>query len=259
MFDTHTHLNHSDFADDVPETVARALAVGVETMLVVGYDIPSSRDAVMLAQTYPSVYATVGLHPHSAAELGPEVVQELRRCAQEPCVVALGETGLDFYRDLSPRDRQREAFRTVAGLAAELGLPLVVHNRQASEETLEILAQELPPEASVVMHCFSGDADFAEECRKRDYYLGFTGSVTYPKSDTLREVARFYPGRRLLLETDSPWLPPQGRRGGRNEPSFLPEIAAVVAEVRGETPARLEQQTTENARRVFRLNGGQDS
>jgi TatD DNase family protein len=255
MFDTHAHLNHSDFADDVPETVARAAAAGVQAMVIVGYDVASSRDAVMLAQTYPALYATVGLHPHSAAEFSADLLQDLRRCALQPRVVALGETGLDFYRNLSPPDRQREAFRALTGLAGELGLPLVVHNREAHEEVLEILAQELPPEAAVIMHCFSGDGDFAEECRRRDYYLGFTGSVTYPKSEALREVARVYPGRRALLETDSPWLAPQTRRGRRNEPAYLPEIAATIAEVRGEPLVRLEQQTTENARRVFRLNG----
>jgi TatD DNase family protein len=255
MIDTHSHLNHSDFADDLPVTIANAAAAGVEAIVVVGYDLLSSRDAIMLSQTYPTLSATVGLHPHSAEEFSPELFAALRRYATERKVVALGETGLDFYRDLSPRDRQADSFRAMAGLAAELGLPLIVHNRQAHDETLEILAQELPEQAPVIMHCFSGDAAFAEECRRRDYYVGFTGSVTYPKSEELREVARVYPGRRVLLETDCPWLPPQDHRGRRNEPAYLPAIAAAVAEVRGEPLPRLEQQTTENARRVFHLNG----
>ena len=255
MIDTHAHVNHSDFADDLPVVLARAAAAGVETIVVVGYDLPSSRDALMLTQTYPSLVATVGLHPHSASEFTPELFAELRRLTAESKIVALGETGLDFYRDISPRARQVESFRALAGLAAEVGLPLIIHNREAHEETLEVLAQELPAGAPVIMHCFSGDADFAEECRQRDYYLGFTGNVTYPKAQEIREVARVYPGRRLLLETDCPWLPPQEHRGRRNEPAYLPLVAAAVAELRGEPLPRLEQQTTENARRVFRLNG----
>jgi TatD DNase family protein len=255
MIDTHAHLNHSDFADDLVNVMARATAAGVETVVVVGYDLPSSRDALMLMQTYPTLLATVGLHPHSASEFTPALFAALRALATDHRVVALGETGLDFYRNLSPRERQVEAFRALAGLAGELSLPLIVHNREAHEETLEVLAQELPAAAPVIMHCFSGDADFGEECRRRDYYVGFTGNVTYPRSEAIREVARLYPGRRILLETDCPWLPPQGQRGRRNEPAFLPAIAAAVAEVRGEPLPRLEQQTTENARRVFHLEG----
>ncbi len=255
MIDTHSHLNHSDFADDLRETLARADAAGVHNMVIVGYDLSSSHDAIMLSQTYPGLYATVGLHPHSAAEFTADVLQAMRAQAAEHKVVAVGETGLDFYRDLAPRDRQVEAFRALTGLAAELGLPLVVHNRNAHEETLEVLREEAPAEMTVIMHCFSGDQDFAEECRKRDYYLGFTGSVTYPKSEELREVARVYPRRRLLLETDCPWLPPQSHRGRRNESAYLGEIAETIAQVRGEPLIRVQQQTTENARRAFGLGG----
>ena len=255
MIDTHSHLNHSDFADDLIETLSRAAAAEVEAMVIVGYDLPSSRDAIMLAQTYPELYATVGLHPHSAAELSDDMLQAMRTRAAERGVVALGETGLDFFRDLAPRDRQVESFRALIGLAAELRLPLIVHNREAHEETLAILESEAPPELTVIMHCFAGDQDFAEECRRREYYLGFTGSVTYPKSEVLREVARVYPGRRLLLETDCPWLPPQSHRGRRNEPAYLGEIAETIAEVRGEPLVRVVQQTTENARRAFGLDG----
>ena len=255
MIDTHSHLNHSDFADDLPETLARAAAAGVEVMVIVGYDLPSSRDALMLAQTYPGLHATVGLHPHSASDLSPALLRAIREQGTGGRAVAMGETGLDFYRDLAPRDRQMEAFRALIGLAAELHLPLVVHNRNANEETLQVLDQEAPPEMVVIMHCFSGDRDFAEECRKRDYYLGFTGAVSYPKNEELREVARLCAARRLLLESDCPWMPPQTRRGRRNEPAYLGEIAEAIAQVRGEPVVRIEQQTTENARRAFGLNG----
>ena len=252
MIDTHAHLNHSDFADDTPEALARALQAGVEAVVVVGYDPDSNRDAVALAATFPQVYATVGLHPHCAASLEEPVLADLRRLGREGKVVAVGETGLDYFRNLSPPEEQRRAFRTLIALAAELDLPLIVHNREAGEDTLALLA-EAELRRPVVMHCFAGDEAFAAECRRRDYYIGVGGTVTYPKSEDLRRAVAVYPGKRILLETDAPWLPPQTRRGGRNEPASLPEVAATVAKVRGETVAAIAEQTTANARRVFGL------
>lgn len=256
MIDTHAHLNHSDFADDLPQVLGRAEAAGVHVIVNVGYDLASVRDALLLAESHAGLHATVGLHPHSASEFDEPLLRDLRRLARRPRVVAIGETGLDFYRDLSPRPQQVAAFRALAELAAETRLPLIVHNREAHEETLAVLDAAGPTGAPVIMHCFQGDADFAEECRRRDYYLGVAGPVTYPRSEALRAIVAAYPGRRLLLETDCPWLPPQPHRGRRNEPAFLPEIAAVVAETRGEAVCRLRQQMSENARRVFGLEEG---
>lgn len=253
MIDTHAHLNHSDFADDLPATVHRAVEAGLQAILTVGYDLPSSREALALAAAYEELFPTVGLHPHSATEFSTALLRELRHLAAESPVVAIGEVGLDFYRDLSPRPRQREAFRALAGLATELNLPLIIHNREAHEEILEILREETSPELTVIMHCFSGDRDFANECRQQGYYLGIGGSLTYPKSEELRAVVAAYPGKRLLLETDCPWLPPQSRRGRRNEPAWLPEIAEAVAEVRGDSLTHLLAQTTANARSAFHL------
>ena len=253
MIDTHCHLNHSDFADDLSGALTRARQAGLTAMLVVGYDLPSCLDALALAEAYGELYASVGLHPHSAAELSEGLLRELTRLTAAPRVVAVGETGLDFYRDLSPREAQRTAFRELIALAAQAELPLLVHNRDAAEATLALLSEHAPPELPVLMHCFSGDWDLANECRERGYYLGVAGPVTYPKSEELRAIVAAYPGKRLLLETDAPWLPPQSRRGGRNEPALLPEIAARVAEVRGETVAAIDEQTTGNARRVFGL------
>lgn len=255
MIDTHAHLNHSDFADDLPQVLGRAEAAGVHIIVNVGYDLASIRDALLLAESHTGLYATVGLHPHSASEFDEHLLRDLRKLAQRPRVVAIGETGLDFYRDLSPRGQQVAAFRALAELAAETGLPLIVHNRDAHEETLAVLDTAGAGDAAVIMHCFQGDADFAEECRQRGYYLGVAGPITYPRSEALRAIVAAYPGKRLLLETDCPWLPPQPHRGHRNEPAFLPEIAAVVAEVRGEALCRLLQQVSENARRVFGLKG----
>ncbi|HEY3396655.1 MAG TPA: TatD family hydrolase [Armatimonadota bacterium] len=253
MIDTHAHLNHSDFADDLPGAVARARAAGVNTIVNVGYDLASSRDALQLAEEFDGLYATIGLHPHSALEYSDDLLRELQRLMACPGVVAVGETGLDYYRDLAPRDAQRVAFRGLAQAAVAANLPLVVHNRDAHADTLEILAEIVPPEVPVIMHCFSGDQEFARECRERDYYLGVTGPISYPKNQLLRDIVAVYPGKRLLLETDCPWLAPQSHRGRRNEPSYLPEIAVCVAEVRGEPLPRIEEQTVENTRRVFRL------
>jgi TatD DNase family protein len=224
----------------------------VEALIVVGYDLASNREALFLADVYPAVYATIGLHPHCAAQLDDALLADLRRLAAERKVVAIGETGLDYFRNLSPREDQHRAFRAMIALAAELELPLIVHNRDAHEDTLELLA-ERGHDQPVVMHCFGGDNSFAQEYRERDYYLGLGGSLTYPKSAPAREVVAAYPGKRLLLETDAPWLPPQRRRGARNEPAYLPEIAAVLAQVRGETVEAVAAQTSQNARRVFRL------
>jgi TatD DNase family protein len=252
MIDTHVHLNHSDFADDTPEAILRALQAGVEGLVVVGYDLDSNRDAAALAAAHPQIWASVGLHPHCAASLDEQMLEELRRQTREAKVVAVGETGLDYFRNLSPREEQQRAFRAMLALATELGLPLIVHNREAGEDTLALLA-EAEFSAPVIMHCFAGDDAFASECRERDYYIGVGGTVTYPKSEPLRSVLAAYPGKRILLETDAPWLPPQSRRGGRNEPALLAEIAARVAEVRGESVEALDAQTTANARRVFGL------
>lgn len=252
MIDTHVHLNHSDFADDLPEALARAGQAGVEALVVVGYDAESNREAVALAATDPRLYATVGLHPHCAGSLDERTRENLRRLGRETRVVAVGETGLDYFRNLSPPEEQRKAFRALIALAQELDLPLIVHNREAEEDTLAILA-ETELRRPVVMHCFTGGEEFTEECRRRDYYIGVGGAVTYPKSDSLRRAVATYPGKRLLLETDAPWLPPQSRRGGRNEPALLAEVAARVAEVRGETVAAIDEQTTANARRALGL------
>ncbi|NLO73834.1 MAG: TatD family hydrolase [candidate division WS1 bacterium] len=252
MIDTHVHLNHSDFADDVPAALDRAAQAGVQALIVVGYDLESNRDALSLAATHSHVYATIGLHPHCAGTLDEGVLGELRRMARERKVVGIGETGLDYYRMLSPRESQRAAFRALIELAQETQLPLVVHNREAHDETLEVLeacAKDWP----LVMHCFSADEAFASECRERGYYVGLGGTLTYPGSEELRRIVAAYPGRRLLLETDAPWLAPQEERGKRNEPAYLRKVAIKLAEIRGESPETIITRTTANARRLFKL------
>jgi TatD DNase family protein len=252
MIDTHAHLNHSDFADDIPGALARAAQAGVKALIVVGYDLDSNHEALFLADVYPAVYATIGLHPHCAAQLDDAMLTDLRRMAGEKKVVAIGETGLDYFRNLSPVEDQRRTFRALIALAAELELPLIVHNRDAHEDTLELLAEN-GHDQPIVMHCFGGDDAFAQECRERDYYIGLGGTLTYPRNEELRTIAAAYPGKRLLLETDAPWLPPESHRRSRNEPAYIAEVAALLAEVRGEAVETIDAQTTQNARRVFGL------
>jgi len=265
LFDTHCHLNDPAFRTDLGEVLARARRAGLRGAVCVGIDLASSRAALSLARREPDLWAAVGVHPHHAAEVGPDVVKELRRLAAHPEVVAIGETGLDFYRDLSPRPVQREVFRRQIELAKELGLPLIVHDRDAHRDILDILAKAPDPAASAgggragVMHCFSGDDEMARSCVELGFYVSFAGPITFPKGDRARSVAAIVPPDRLLIETDCPYLAPQSRRGRRNEPAFLTETAAALAEVLGRTTEAAAALTTRNARRLFlpfRAGGG---
>ncbi len=253
--DTHAHLNHRQFAADLEAVIVRAKEAGVTQIINVGYDLKSSIEAARLAECSDGFWAACGVHPHDATECGAGTLEELRRLAQEPRLVAIGETGLDFYRNLSPRDVQAETFRALIALALELRLPLIIHVREAHEEALRILVEAGAGAVGGVFHCFSGDWQFARWCLDAGFHLGLDGPVTYPKSDALREVARRAPLDRLLLETDCPYLPPQSRRGERNEPSLLPEIARCVTQLRGLAIEELAAATTANAARLFRLRG----
>lgn len=253
LIDSHTHLNDSRFSPDRAEVLQRARASGVCAMVNVGYDLASSQLAVAMAAQLPGVFAAVGVHPHDASEVDAGCLQEIADLATAAGVVAVGETGLDYYRNLSPPPVQRRVFEQFIGLAAELRRPLIVHCREAREDTLRAVDACLAPGQPVVMHCFDGDRSFAEECLLRGFHLGFAGTITYPKSVQLREVAATTPPERLLVETDCPWLPPQPHRGQRNEPAYVQQVAAAVAEARGEPLEHLARLTSANARRFFAL------
>ncbi len=253
MFDTHAHINHERFREDRPAVIKRARQAGVMAMVVVGYDEPSSKLAVKLANPEEEVYAAVGIHPHDAEKADRAAMIRLREIARSRGVVAVGETGLDFYRMLSPRQAQIDAFRRHIDLAAAEYLTLIVHDRDAHEEVLEVLDRHAPPQLRIVLHCFSGDADMLAEAMKRGYWVGIAGNVTYPKAGALRAVAAQVRADRLLLETDCPYLPPQRYRGQRNEPAYLAETLAAVAQIRGQDEEELESQTEANAYRAFGL------
>jgi len=269
LVDTHAHLDDDRFRADVEGVIGRAMDAGVAQMITVGTDPASSRSAVALAERYSSVYATVGLHPHRTAMFLRTGLDELRDLAAHPRVVAIGETGLDFFRDLSPREMQREAFRAQLQLATEANKPVVVHIRdrrgesQAHDEAIAILRTWVSGltassrAGSVtrlgVVHCFSGEECWARDVLGLGFCLGIDGPVTYPNATALQAMVTRLPLDSLLLETDCPYLSPQPQRGRRNEPAYLPYIAAEVARLRAEEVQHVGQTTTENAQRLFHL------
>lgn len=255
LFDTHAHLHFPDFAEDLPAVLERAHAAGVTRFLTVGSDVDNSRAGLALAARLPGVWASVGIHPHDAASADAPALAELERLAGAPRVAAIGEIGLDFFRDLSPRPAQEAAFRAQLELARRVGKPVVIHCRDAHAETLGILAEGRVGEVGGVMHCFSGDVGIARRCLDLGLAISLAGPVTYPSARALPDVARFVPGDRLVVETDCPYLPPQGHRGQRNEPAYLALTAARVAELRGEPLAALAERLTANACRLLGVDG----
>jgi TatD DNase family protein len=255
LIDSHCHLFMPEFAPDTPEVLTRAQQAGVTQFVVVGYDLESSRAAVRFAHAHPDVFACVAIHPHHADQADPDTLALLRTLAADPRVVAVGEIGLDYYRNLSPRAAQAAAFRDQLALASAVGLPVVIHDREAHEDTMRTLA-EGPSVPAVILHCFSGDQAMAQAAWARGYYTGIGGPLTYPNAEALRAVFRDAPRDRVLLETDAPYLPPAPHRGRRNEPAYLPLIAGRLAALWQVAPEAVAEQTSANTRRAFALGGG---
>lgn len=252
LIDTHAHLDDRRFEHDLEAVIRRAAGAGVSTILTVGADIASSRGAIAIAEAHKGVFAAVGVHPHEAKETDERTWRELRQLAKNPRVIAIGEIGLDFYHNLSPAPDQRRAFRAQLEVAHELGLPIIVHDRDAHREVLDILQVD-GAGLRGVMHCFSGSLEMAQQAIKMGFYISTAGSVTFPNAVRLREVIAGVPLERLLVETDSPYLAPMPYRGRRNEPAYLGLIAAKVAETRGVSLQTIAQATTANARCLFGL------
>ena len=251
LFDTHAHLHFPGFDEDRDAVLTRARAAGVRRMVTIGTDAETSRAALALAERHPDVWATAGVHPHDAAESDEAAQAEVERIAAERRVVAIGEIGLDFFRNLSPPGTQERVLRRFLVLARRLRKPVVLHCRDAHREILTLLGEERVAEVGGIMHCFSGDVAIARRCLDLGLLISLAGPVTYPNARALPDVARFVPGDRLVVETDCPFLPPQGYRGKRNEPAYLTITAARVAELRGEPLDDLAARTTANARRLF--------
>lgn len=255
LFDSHAHLDFADFADDVDGVLTRARAAGVAGVIAVGSGrgLESRAAAAALAQRHADVWATAGIHPHDADLADDSALDALRKLAVQPRVVAIGEIGLDYHYDHAPRPRQREAFVAQLRLAHELGLPVVIHTREADEDTLAILRAEGVPRGGV-LHCFSGDERLAGAALALGLHISFSGILTFPKADRLRAVARdVVPLDRTLLETDSPYLAPVPLRGRRCEPAYVVHTARKLAELHGTTLEATARITTANVRRLFRL------
>lgn len=250
LTDSHCHLDSEQFEGDREAAIERAHVAGVETMLAIGSGDgpPDYEAAIRLADRYPSIYATVGVHPHDAAKADDRTILNLEALLKHPKVVLIGEIGLDYHYDFSPREVQREVFTAQLDLARRAGKPIAIHTREAWNDTFEILEKHWSGQG--IMHCFSGGPEEAARCLAMGFHLSFAGVVTFPKATALHQVARETPMDRMLIETDAPYLAPVPMRGKRNEPAFVAHTARRVAELRGDTVETVIRATSENFRKL---------
>ncbi|PXF53018.1 MAG: hydrolase TatD [Deltaproteobacteria bacterium] len=253
FIDTHVHLDIPPLTGDQSGAIRRAEKVGVRQVITVGTDLASSKKNLELARQFPQVYAAVGIHPHDAKGASDEVYSELLRLAGIPNVVAWGEIGLDFVKEYSPRDIQLRVFRQQVRLAAGIALPIIVHDRGAHVETVEILREEAAGVLRGVMHCFSGDVKLARQVLDLGFFISVTGIVTFPKAKLVKEVVNYVPLERLLIETDSPFLSPVPYRGKPNEPARVVHVAEEIARIKEVSLQEVARCTSANARDLFRL------
>jgi TatD DNase family protein len=253
LIDSHAHLEMPDFKKDLEQVIQRAKESGVEYIFTVGTEEKDWRKTLEIADSHPFVYAILGIHPHHAKEIEDQTYSTLTELCRNGKVKACGEMGLDFYRNLSPRDIQLKRFREQIGLAKELGLPIVVHDREAHQETLEILRSEQAAECGGIIHCFSGDYEMAKACMDLGFYISVPGSITFKNAESFREIVKRIPLESLLVETDAPFITPEPFRGKRNEPSYVRYTAQKVAEVKKISFDKVAEVTSENALRVYKL------
>jgi TatD DNase family protein len=255
LIDSHAHIQGKEYAGETAAVIQRAAEAGVDQIIVVGGagDMSSNTAGVTLAESWANLYATVGMHPHDAKYVGEEDLQELKKLAAHPKVIAVGETGLDYYYNHSPREVQRRVFAQFIRLAEETGLPLVVHERDAASEALELLRSEGAGKIRGVIHCFTGDYNAACAYLDLGFYLSFTGIVTFKNAEPLRDVVRKVPLDNMFVETDSPYLTPVPHRGKRNEPAYVRFVAETVASVKHVSLQDVTDTTTRNVQKLFRI------
>lgn len=251
LFDTHVHLNDEQFNDDLQEVIGRAKEAGVDYMVVVGFNRPTIERAISLVEEYNFLYASVGWHPVDAIDMSDEDLVWLEEMAAHPKVVALGEMGLDYHWDKSPHDIQKKVFREQIGLAKKLNLPIIIHNRDATEDVVQILREENAKEVGGIMHCYSGSAETAKECLDLNFHISLGGPVTFKNAKKPKKVAMEVPLDRLLIETDCPYLAPHPYRGKRNEPAYVKLVAEQIAELKEISYEEVAKKTTENAKKLF--------
>lgn len=256
LVDSHAHLEMPEFRKDLNEVLQRAKEAGVEYVFTVGTEKKDWKRALEIAQVYPSVYVILGVHPHNARDVDEETYSILKKLCQNEKVKAYGEIGLDFYRNHSPREIQLRRFREQISLAKELRLPIVIHDREAHRETLELLKTERAGEYGGIIHCFSGDDQMAKACIDMGFYISIPGSITYKNAGPFQEIVRRLPLESLLVETDAPFLTPVPFRGKRNEPSYVRYTAEKIAEIKKVAFEIVAEATARNAMNVFRLKSG---
>ncbi len=253
LFDTHSHINADQFNDDVQEVLDRALAAGVANQVVVGFDNKTITRAMELVETYDYLYAAVGWHPVDAIDMTEKDLQRIEQLAAHEKVVAIGEIGLDYYWDKSPKDIQQQVFRKQIQLAKKVNLPIIIHNREATQDVVRILKEEKAEEVGGIMHCFTGSVEIAKECMEINFLISLGGPVTFKNAKKPKEVAMEVPLEKLLVETDCPYLTPHPFRGKRNEPSYVKLVAEEIAKLKEISFEEVATQTTKNAKRLFRI------
>ncbi|MEN2466807.1 TatD family hydrolase [Ornithinibacillus sp. FSL M8-0202] len=253
LFDTHVHLNARQFLEDRDEVIKRAFDTGVTYMVVVGFDSETIPLAIEIAEQYDTIYAAVGWHPVDAIDMTDEDLTWIEELSQHPKVVAIGEMGLDYHWDKSPKDVQKEVFRKQIQLAKKVKMPIIIHNREATEDIITILQEENAKEIGGIMHCYNDSAEYVQTCLDMNFYISLGGPVTFKNAPMPKEVAAMVPIDRLLIETDAPFLAPHPNRGKRNEPAYVKLVAEKIAEIRQISLEELSEKTTENACSIFKI------
>jgi TatD DNase family protein len=253
LTDTHTHLNDDQFNEDREEVIARAVEAGVSRIINIGFNRETIRTSLELSEKYDFIYSVIGWHPQDAGDFRDEDLEWIESLLEHPKVVGIGEMGLDYYWDKAPRDVQAEVFRKQIRLAKKTGYPIVIHDREAHQDIVDILRQEKAAEVGGVMHCFSGSWEMAKECLDMNFYISFGGPVTFKNAKKPKEVALQVPMDRILVETDAPYLTPHPYRGKRNETSYVKLVAETIAELKNLTFDEVAITTSKNADRLFKL------
>ncbi|GGD04251.1 hydrolase TatD [Thalassobacillus devorans] len=253
LFDTHVHLNAEQFKEDRDEVIQRAKDEGVEYMVVVGFDRQTIPLAIEIAESHDNIYAAVGWHPVDAIDMEDMDLDWLEELSSHPKVVALGEMGLDYHWDKSPADVQKEVFRKQIHLAKKVNMPIIIHNREATQDIVDILKEEKAEEVGGIMHCYSGSVEIAEECVKMNFMISLGGPVTFKNAKRPKEVAEAIDLDYLLVETDCPFLAPHPNRGKRNEPAYVKLVAEQIADLKGVSLEEVSEKTTRNALKFFNI------
>lgn len=253
LIDTHAHLNSEKYLENVEEVIERARRACVKKIVVVGFDRETNAKAIMLAEQHENIFAVVGWHPVDAIECTSEDLKEIEKQAGHEKVVAIGEIGLDYYWDKSPKDVQEKVFREQIRLAKRVGLPIVIHNRDATADLLKVMEDEGASEVGGIMHCFSGSVETALKCIVMNFYISFAGPVTFKNAKQPKEVALAVPLEKMLIETDCPYLAPHPHRGKQNEPAYVKLIAEEIASIKGCTYEEVATSTTENAEKILKI------